>query len=445
MLVGPQAWVPASLLSRRSLRSSPEPRVSVLATDVWRHSLVDGDLHPVPAVPMYRTWWRTLRDRMLRKAPVEDLLRGAHFTPALYLHHIRTLGTAYVLPKDILMYYGGIAPPNGQGLNFNGWSAADLQELRALDCRPFIGLETTDRTAILSLVKRLKAGGYGPKDRIYVRILSEPSGESYGTDTGTVGGRHHTRAAYAAYRRRFAQTAHYINALNRTYGLNIHNVFAGTNEADFLRYAPAEEDFDALGYDLYITPENKDKTLRLLKSISKRYPYKPLVIPEFGIATDRPALSTWRERRGPANPEWASDALGDVLEILGKHPAGTHQITLFSVNAAGRLSRRRWNWAWTPAMFEMIKEWKEKPRRWRKSGFHTYDPKTYAVGQNVLCVNRPNVRVVYRKLHAEKAPGVPLYQEYSFRRHGERWTHRTRTVYWEGTTIHEVPLRSPAL
>lgn len=414
----------------------PGLRVSVLETDAWSHSLSDGSLRPYAQIPLKRSWWVRLRVALDRKYSQVDLLAGAHFTPAAYLEQIQTLQKTYCRQRDVLMYYGGIARPDGRGLNFNAWSREELETLRRFEGRPFIGLETMDRKAILSLVRRLKAAGYSPYERIYVRIGAEPSGSSYGTEDGTPAGKHHTFKAFAAYRRRFALTSRYLNTLNRQYGLDMHTVFAGTNDADFERYVPSPDLFDAIGYDLYVTPENKEIVLRRLRKISHRYPYKPLVIPEFGIATRGPIVSFWG-RHGSASPQWAGDTLGDVLEVLGKHPAGVQQMTLFSVNAAGRLSHRRWNWAWTPAMFEMVKEWTLSPRKWRKKGFHRYDPPSYPVGRDVLLVNHSGMRVVYRKLSTERAPGIPLFEENYFLIQDGLWTHRTRTVFWNGSEIRE--------
>src|SRR4029079_8085960 len=122
--------------------------------------------------------------------------------------------------------------------------------------------------------------------------------------------------------------------------------------------------FDAIGYDLYVTPENKAKVLRQLQRLAQRYPYKHFVLPEFGIATQGPK----------ATPLWASRTLADILEELSRHPAGVEELTVFSVNVSARMKDRRWSWAWTPQMYEMLKEWQTAPRTWRKEGFHRYDP-----------------------------------------------------------------------
>src|SRR5471032_2410791 len=71
-LVGPQAWVtaPAShLFSLQTSRAALEPRISVLATDVWSHSLMDGDLRPVPAIPLYRSRWTSFWETVLHRPP----------------------------------------------------------------------------------------------------------------------------------------------------------------------------------------------------------------------------------------------------------------------------------------------------------------------------------------------------------------------------------------
>jgi hypothetical protein len=408
-MVGTQAWGPF----RESLASKAGPRVSVLETDTWRHSLIDGRLISVPQLPLPG---RTQR---------ADLLHGAHFTAVAYLEQIEALRSTYSRQRDILMYYGGIRlRPAPEGLNFNGWSGHDLQKLRALGCRPFIGLETMDRKALRALVWRLKEAGYGPLDRIYVRIGSEPAYSSY-------------ERTPEAYRHAFARTAGYINAMNRRLRLNIHTVFAGANHADFTRYSPSEYLFDAIGYDLYVTPENKEDTLKQLQALSRRYPYKPLVLPEFGIATTGPAHRMLRPNTGWANPDWAVDALGDVLSILGKHPGGIEEITVFSVNVSGRLEDRRWSWAWTPRMYEMLKEWQGHPRTWKKEGFHRYDPQSYPVGRDILYLDRPDAKIIYRKLPKFKAADIPLFQEIRFSLRGGVWEHASRNVFFLNSETRE--------
>src|SRR5258708_284755 len=225
--------------------------------------------------------------------------------------------------------------------------------------------------------------------------------------------------------------------MNRRLQLNIHTVFAGANHADFTRYSPPEYSFDVIGYDLYVTPENKEDTLKQLKALSRRYPYKPLVLPEFGIATAGPAHRLARPKTGWADPSWAAEALGDVLAVLARHPGGVEEITVFSVNVSGRMEDRRWNWAWTPQMYEMLKEWQTNPRKWKKDGFHRYDPQSYPVGRDVLFLSRPDLRIVYRKLSASYSPGVPLFQEtILILRNGQR-THTSRVVYFIGSEKRE--------
>jgi hypothetical protein len=411
------------------------PRVTVFETDAWRHSLQDGSLEPVAQVPLPPAYslWHTLS----RRPPSTDLLRGAEFTADAYLQQIAALHQAYGRQRDILMYYGGIRRrPNTAGLNFNGWSGTDLRKLRTLGCRPFIGLETMDKADIRALIWRLKEAGYGPLDRIYVRIGAEPAYSAYGTEDGTVRGKRHTPAAYAAYRRGFARTAEYLNRMNRRHHLNIHTVFAGANGEDFRRYSPPSWQFDAIGYDLYVTPENKAATLRQLRELSRASPYKPMVFPEFGIATAGPARRWFTPRRHRADPAWATEALAEILEELGKRPGGVQAITVFSVNVSGRLSTRRWNWAWTPTMYAMLKEWQDAPRKWRRHGFHRYDPLSYPVGRDVLYLNRPDLRVVYRKLAAERSAGVPLFEETCIIIRDGQTRHRSRVVYFTGSEKH---------
>ena len=207
-----------------------------------------------------------------------------------------------------------------------------------------------DRTENRSLIWRLKEAGYGPLDRIYVRIGAEPSFSPYGTEDGTRKGKRRTATAYRNYRDKFTQTAEYLNVLNRRHGLNIHSVFAGASAEDFERYIPPASSFDALGYDLYLTPENKASVFKQLRILARRYPTKPLILPEFGIATEGPR-SLWVKdaARIVAHPRWAREALADVMMELSRHPAGVQGITVFSVNVPARISDRRWNWAWTAA------------------------------------------------------------------------------------------------
>src|SRR5262249_40818150 len=137
------------------------------------------------------------------------------------------------------------------------------------------------------------------------------------------------------------------------------------------------------------------------------------------------------------DPRSAADALGDVLAILSKHPGGVEEITVFSVNVSERMEDRRWNWAWTPQMYEMLKEWQANPRRWKKEGIHRYDPRSYPVGRDVLFLNRPDFRMVYRKLNSDKAPGVSLFQETCLRLSHGRWMPTTRVIYFNGSEKRE--------
>ncbi len=426
-IIGSAAWGPAPV-------SLPiEPRVNVLETDAWRQSFRDGSLTPVPRQPLPQSPWSFFWQQLWRKPASTGLLPKSHFTPAVYLEQTQELRNTHSFQRDVLMYYGGIRyQPSPEGLNFNGWSGADLTQLRQLGARPFIGLETFDRAAVKSMAWRLKEAGYGPLQRIYIRIASEPAFSFYGTEDGTRTGKKNTPAAHVAYKRRFTQTAELINQLNRQLGLNMHNVFAGTHRADFANYMPPTYTFDALGYDLYITPENKREVLALIKELSKKYPHKPMVIPEFGVATERHSSGWFGPRTRWADPKWAADTLGDVLMALGKHPAGIDEITVFSINVSGRRRDRRWNWAWTPQMYEMLKEWQTSPRTWKKQGFHRYDPNSYPVGRDVLVVNHRDLKIVYRKLAAEQAPGVPLFQEISLYRQNRTWHKQSKLIYFQG-------------
>jgi len=398
-IVGTQGW------ERRAIPRHPVrgPRINVLEVDTWKHSLEGGTLRPVAMVPFAR----------------RELIHPQNFSPDFYRQQIETLGETYARQRDVLMYYGALpSAPNHHGLNFNAWSTEDLRRLRAMGSRPFIGLETMDLHTVESMALKLHQAGYGPLNRIYVRICSEPSGMAYGSEDGTAIGKRHTAAAYAAYKRSFARVSLLLNKLNKRYGLDIYSVFAGTSADDFKSYQPPEYLFDALGYDLYVTPENKEKTLEQMESLRRHHPWKPIVIPELGVATAGPG----------ASPRWAQETLGDILMSLGRHPAGVEGLTVFSVNVAGRLPKKRWSWAWTPVMFEILKEWESAPRRWRKDGFHRYDPLAYPVGRDILYIDRPDLRIVYRKLAAFKSPGVPLFYEARLVLHKGRWTHRTRII-----------------
>lgn len=395
------------------------PRLAVLELDTWRRSIRDGRERPVTQLPPHWTWRTHLP--FVKRSP--DLLQGAIFTPDAYLQEIERLGRIYSFQRDILMYYGAMTPRSSRpnALNFNSWSVEDLRRLHQHNSRPFIGLETFDLPTIRFMAERLKSAGYGPLDRVYVRIGSEPSYEAYGTEDGTPQGKRHTKAAYAAYRRRFISVSSYINALNRRLRLDMHTVFAGTSREDFEKFCPPAGSFDELGFDLYVTPENKDQTLQQLRILASRYPYKPLVIPEFGIATAGPARWFARHR---ATPAWARGALQEVLAELSRHPAGVQEMTVFSVNVAERVKNRRWSWAWTPTMFAMLKEWRAAPKRWTPGGFHRYDPLSYPMNRCVLFLDKENVRIVYRRL-----PGAARFEETQFFRDSNgRWRHAQRMV-----------------
>jgi hypothetical protein len=423
-LVGAQPWSP---LAEKG--SVDEVRLSVFQTDAWKHSFKKGDLKPAAQLPI---------PKQIPQNP--DLLRGTRFTPESYLDQIKTLQQGYCKQRDVLMYFGGVRrQPQPVGLNFNAWSGHDLARLRELDGRPFIGLETMERSDIRAMAWRLKEAGYNKFHRIYVRIGSEPSYSHYGTEDGTRGGIRKTPKAHAAYKERFARAAQEINALNRKLGLNMHTVFTGANNEDFLRYIPDASQFDALGFNLYLTPENKWEMLKMLRTLAKRYPTKPLVVPEFGVATAGPTR-TDKPQIKPANPEWALDALGEILTELAKHPGKVGEITVFSVNVAGRMKERRWNWAWTPQMYELLREWQTMPRLWQRTGFHSYDPRSFPIGRDVLFVNLPTMRVVYRRLSQTNHDDIPLFEEISFFRDNIQsdWTHRSQVVSFQGlqTQVH---------
>ncbi len=413
VMEGTEGW------GKRPMRTitPASPRLNVLEVDVWRHSLEDGSLKPIAKLPFSR----------------RELVRSDQFSPRLYQRYLERLGHTYARQQDVLMYYGGVpSTPRFHGLNFNAWSVEDLRKLRLSGSRPFIGLETTDPRAVEWMMGRLHDAGYGRQDRIYTRICSEPAGTWYGSEDGTRRGRRHTPAAHAAYKRRFASVSGRFAELNARYGLSIQTVFAGTSGADFKYYMPSSDVFQAIGFDLYVTPENKDQMIRQIQDLARRLPSKPLVLPEFGMATAGPG----------ASPRWAQDTLGEILMLLGKHPGGVAGVTVFSVNVAGRLPAKRWSWAWTPVMFEMLKEWEASPRVWHKDGFHLYDPMTYPVGRDFLYLNRPDVRLVYRKLATFKAPGVPWFHETRLLFKQNKWVPYSRDVVFDSTET--LSSRSPS-
>jgi hypothetical protein len=88
-------------------------------------------------------------------------------------------------------------------------------------------------------------------------------------------------------------------------------------------------------------------------------------------------------------------------------------------------------------MYAMLKEWKASPRKWRKAGFHPYDPLSYPPEHDVLYIHRPDLRVVYRKLSCFKEPGVPLFQETCFFIRKGKISHLTRIVYFTGLEKRE--------
>lgn len=416
-------------------------RLGVFQTDSWSRSLEDGTLSEVAHFPVAPSWVRrliTLRPGPPRLLP---LMHGAHFTPADYLAQIQTLTQIYPGGCDVLFYYGAIRPSGPpQGLNFNSWTSDELRQLRALGGRPFIGLESGDPATIDAMVQQLAAGGYTSRDRLYVRILAEPATMAYGTLDGTPTGQRYTKAAYHAYQQRFLLASREIRAQGRKNHLRLRIVFAGDCARDYSRFAPPDDSFDAIGIDLYVTPVNRREKLALLDHLSRHWPEKPLVIPELGIATA--GSSSEPGYLGIcASPAWAKVAFGDVLLRLGRHPAGTVQITVFSVNVAARVRARRWSWAWTPAMYDMLAQWREAPDRWRRSGFHRHDLLTYPVDQDILYGRTETVKVYYRRLRNRFWEGQPVFRETIFRRDKIRWkVYQREVVYSEGRLIE--PLES---
>jgi len=396
-------------------------RLGVFQTDSWSRSLEDGSLNEVAHFPVVPSWvrrWITWRSGSWR---LLSLMHGAHFTPADYLAQIQALTHIYPGGCDVLFYYGAIRPSGPpQGLNFNSWTPEELRQLKALGGRPFIGLESGDPATIDAMVQQLAAGGYTSQDRLYVRILAEPSTMAYGSLDRIPTGPRYTKAAYQAYQNRFLLASREIRAQGRKCHLRLRIVFAGDCERDFNRYMPPDESFDAIGIDLYVTPVNQRQKLALLEHVSRHWPEKPLVIPELGIATagssGEPGYLGVH-----ASPAWAKAAFGDVLLRLGRHPAGTVQITVFSVNVAARLWAHRWSWAWTPALYDMLAQWREAPARWRREGFHRHDLLSYPSGKDIFYGRTENVKVYYRRLGNRFWAGHPVFRETIFRREGTRW------------------------
>jgi hypothetical protein len=328
-------------------------RIGVFQTDVWVQSVQDGTLAPQARFPIARTG--------------KGLLDGAHFTPEVYLADIQHWLADRKSRCDVLMYYGGrFVGTERKGLNFNSWTVNELRELHAMGGRPFIGLETTDPVLVKELVTALHAGGFAGS-RLYIRIASEPSTSAYGTDDGTVHGRRHCAAAFSEYKKRFASTAQLLRRLGQRDGIQFKIVFAGDSAEDFDHYLPDVSQWDAIGFDLYLTPANIHHVMPLLQRVLKRFDHRPVVIPEFGVATAG-------ESHDPgtagmySTPRWAEAALGQALKVLGHHHGKVTQITLFSVNVAARMPARRWSWAWTPQMLHMLEEWQQSPSQWK--GLH---------------------------------------------------------------------------
>ena len=84
-------------------------------------------------------------------------------------------------------------------------------------------------------------------------------------------------------------------------------------------------------------------------------------------------------------------------------------------------------------MYEMLKEWQVSPRQWRKEGFHRYDPQTYAVGKDVLFLNHPDLKIVYRRLSNETSSSAPLFQEFFLYRENSAWKSVSQTVTFMGS------------
>jgi len=428
--------MPGMLFLKAQSNAHPSLRLGILETDSWLENVSDGELRPATQFPVQDRWqlrWRSIWSKATKPLL---LMHGATFTPGDYLAQVETLSTLHPGTYDVLLYYGGWRPTTAPlGLNLNSWSTEELRQLRALHARPFIGLETFDRIAIRLMVERLAAAGYSKKDPLFIRIAAEPANTAYGSETGLPGGKRHTARAHQAYKQRFANASEWIRQNAHRRHLNVKIVFAGDSLADFRDYAPPAYAFDFVGVDLYVTPANERQKFGLLSDVSDRWPDKALVLAELGIAT------TGKN----AGPSWARTALAEVLRKISRHPAGCAQLTVFSVDVASRLTSRRWGWAWTPAMYQMLAEWQQTPYAWQADGFHRYDLSTYPVGRDVLYHQSGSLRVYYRRLRTTTQNGEPLFCETLFRLSHHRWIVAQRQVAWTGNkfvTIDQLPLGS---
>jgi len=244
---------------------------------------------------------------------------------------------------NILMYYWGETPNRslaaGQGRtvsgsNFATWNASQLSELRTIGVTPFIALESLDPRDARSLVDRLRSGGFAGR-QVKVRLAAEPAGS------------HYTRTP-AEYRRRFEITSRAIKAMGRRAGIDIKIAFTICGIDEF-RYTPASGAFDYIGIDAFVTPVNIDGVKRLFTQTAVAYPDKPLVIPEFGIAT------ACASRRVPIDSAWSDMAAHLMLEILRESYAGRiASITPFDIDAKDRIVGRDWSWVWSAHMYQQL-------------------------------------------------------------------------------------------
>jgi hypothetical protein len=394
--------------------SARATRVGLLETDVWVESTESGALRPWSEIP-------------LRKHR-SGLLDPKAFTPSDYLAKMAVFLKYHRGHGDILLYYGGRRHGTQRpGLNFNAWSVDELHRLQTLGARPFIGLESMDPALVMEMAETLRLAGFDDGQRVPVRIGAEPSTSAYGTIEGTAKGHRHTRAAFAAYQKRFLATAKLLRQLERRRGVKFQIVFAGDTAEDFDHYMPDPSHMDAIGFDLYVTPANIQRTLKLLRRVMKKYSEQPFVFPELGIATAGETHEAGYEGVH-ATPSWARTALGQVLLILGKHPARVDQITVFSVDVAGRMPARRWSWAWTPVMFSMLDEWRRAPARWTPRGFHRYDLRTYPLNRTILYSQTDDCRLCYQKLTEKKGAAPALFAQIAYFRENSEWTRVQRTV-----------------
>ncbi len=258
-----------------------------------------------------------------------------------------------VFSHQALMYYWNHDVPSSTGAsNFAVWNVNELNRLRGMGVAPFIGLETIDQKEIDFMVQKFKDAGFDKNDTIYIRVASEPDNMSYGTEDGTPNGKRWTEVAYNAYKKRFEDTSAYLRRLGQENGLNFRIVYTQMNKYGE-NYRPNLNSFDAFGFDLYLTPLNKDETFDYIKRVSKTYVSKPWVFPEAGIPSSGPYGAT---------PQWAESTLRQTIHLLDENQVKVEQFTYLSVDVRDRVNDRRWDYSLTPPMIRELSLWSQRPQ-----------------------------------------------------------------------------------